>query len=90
MLKRIKAKFRGNVQGIGFRALIYNEAKKLNVVGWVKNNEDGTVSLVAEGKEKILDKLMKFIQDKFKNNIEDMDVIKVPAQEEFEDFEIIY
>ena len=39
----------GRVQGVGFRAFTRDAAAELGVSGWVKNCEDGSVELVAEG-----------------------------------------
>jgi len=39
----------GNVQGVLFRAFTQKKAEELGVKGWVRNNADGTVELVAEG-----------------------------------------
>ncbi|MDZ7719687.1 MAG: acylphosphatase [Balneolaceae bacterium] len=39
----------GRVQGVGFRYFTYKTAKKLNIKGWVKNLQDGTVETVFTG-----------------------------------------
>ena len=41
----------GQVQGGGFRAAMYREAVRLNVTGWVRNCNDGTVEAVIQGPE---------------------------------------
>jgi acylphosphatase len=41
----------GLVQGVGFRAAMYREAIRLNVTGWVRNRNDGTVEAVIQGPE---------------------------------------
>ena len=40
---------RGRVQGVGFRWFVEHEAAILQVAGWVRNNPDGTVEVLAQG-----------------------------------------
>lgn len=56
-MKRLEAVVRGRVQGVGFRAFVAERAKRLGVRGWVKNEWDGGVKVVAEGSEQALDAL---------------------------------
>jgi acylphosphatase len=42
----------GRVQGVWFRDACRTEAARLGVTGSVRNREDGTVELVAEGPER--------------------------------------
>jgi acylphosphatase len=42
---------RGRVQGVGFRWFVEREANAIGVSGWVRNNEDSTVELIAQGTE---------------------------------------
>ncbi len=40
---------RGRVQGVGFRWFVEREAHTLGIAGWVRNNSDGTVEVLAMG-----------------------------------------
>ena len=48
----------GDVQGVGFRFFVRKVASNLSVAGWVRNETDGTVSIVAEGPVGDLNKLL--------------------------------
>jgi acylphosphatase len=48
---------RGRVQGVGFRWFVEREAASIGLVGWVRNNEDSTVELVAAGSPEQLEQL---------------------------------
>lgn len=41
----------GRVQGVGFRFFTLQEAKQIGVTGYVRNREDGSVAVVAQGSE---------------------------------------
>jgi acylphosphatase len=40
---------RGRVQGVGFRWFVEREAQILQIAGWVRNNPDGSVEVLAQG-----------------------------------------
>ncbi len=49
--KRVQLIVRGRVTGVYFRAASQREAKRLGITGWVKNRNDGSIELMAEGDE---------------------------------------
>lgn len=62
MMKRLEAAVYGHVQGVSFRYYTSVEAEKLRLVGWVANQADGSVYVVAEGPESALNQLLTFLQ----------------------------
>ena len=91
-MKRLTLKIHGQVQGVFFRAKAQEKALDLGLIGWVKNADDGTVDLVAEGEEDALKELVQFC----KGGPEHASVSKVDERLEeiedatFEGFEIRY
>ena len=59
--ERLTAVVSGRVQGVGFRRYVRKWARKLDLVGWVRNEPDGTVHLVAEGGPDALDRLVRLM-----------------------------
>ena len=57
-MKRLRIHVSGKVQGVFYRASTQAKAKELGLNGWVKNAEDGSVLIEAEGEELKLDKLV--------------------------------
>lgn len=53
-IKRVEIIVTGIVQGVFFRSSTRDYAIKLNLVGTVRNLRDGTVEIIAEGKEEKL------------------------------------
>jgi DNA ligase D-like protein (predicted 3'-phosphoesterase) len=57
----IRAVVRGNVQGVFFRDTTMRRASDLGLFGWVRNADDGTVLVHAEGSESALRELTEFL-----------------------------
>ncbi len=55
---RLDAIVRGRVQGVGFRYFALREARSLGLSGWVANESDGSVHVVAEGPRDALEALV--------------------------------
>ena len=56
MKKRLVCEVFGRVQMVMFRDFTTRKARENGLVGTVKNNQSGTVSIVAEGEERALRK----------------------------------
>lgn len=61
--ERLEAWVRGRVQGVGFRFFVAREARRLGLDGWVRNEPDGAVHLVAQGPPHDLDALVKVLRE---------------------------
>ena len=61
-MKRLHAVVHGDVQGVGFRYFVQRRAADLALSGWVRNNDDGTVELVAEGPRDRLEELKRAVE----------------------------
>jgi DNA ligase D-like protein (predicted 3'-phosphoesterase) len=59
----IRAVVRGRVQGVGFRDAAVRRAHELGVMGWVRNAEDGSVLVHAEGEEAAVEELAEFLRE---------------------------
>jgi DNA ligase D-like protein (predicted 3'-phosphoesterase) len=65
MSDRAAARFavHGRVQKVGFREATVREARRAGLLGWVRNEEDGTVGVHAEGPREGLDRLRGFLAE---------------------------
>ncbi len=60
MKKQLQLRIIGRVQGVYYRASTQRKARELGLSGWVRNEADGSVSLVAEGTEEALRALVRW------------------------------
>lgn len=58
MKKAVRVYIFGIVQGVFFRAFIKEQADKLNVKGYVRNKEDGSVEAWIEGDSSKVDEMI--------------------------------
>ena len=81
----------GRVQGVFFRAHTQKEAQRLGLKGYVKNLDDGTVEVVAEGPKEKLEKLAAFCRKGSPAaEVNEVVIRKEPFKNEFSHFEIRY
>lgn len=89
MQKGLEMKIIGKVQGVFFRQGVKAEAEKLDLAGWVRNDEDGSVKIVIEGEEKNLQKLVEWCKKGTEwARVEKVEIFWQKAREEFSSFVI--
>ncbi|KAK5137175.1 hypothetical protein LTR08_000680 [Meristemomyces frigidus] len=62
MSKRISYTVEGDVQGVNYRSWAASQAKQLNVTGYAKNTNDGTVVGEAQGDASSVDKFVQHLK----------------------------
>ncbi len=91
MQKRLIATVSGRVQMVMFRDFTQRNARKLGIVGAVKNNPNGTVAVVAEGPEESLRELLRLLhKGPMLAQVEQVTEEWKDAIGEFDSFDIIY
>lgn len=60
MIFHFNIKIFGKVQGVGYRNFALKKAKSLNITGFVKNQEDGSVYIEVEGREEDLNLFLNY------------------------------
>lgn len=90
MEKRAEIKVYGRVQKAGFRDFIDEIAFNLNLNGYVKNLDDGTVQVVCEGDEDTISELIKKINiTQYPIRVENIEVTYKKSAGEYTEFELI-
>ncbi|MBT8263030.1 MAG: acylphosphatase [Bacteroidia bacterium] len=90
MIKHINLRVYGKVQGVWYRKSTQEKAITLGITGFVKNVEDGSVYIEAEGPDTPLKKLIEWCkigpQHAVVTNVE----IEESASKSFKSFDIAY
>lgn len=81
--------FKGRVQGVGFRAAAQYIAEDLSVTGSVKNLDDGTVEVYAQGDKEVLEQFLSKLKSRFRNSQVALEEYKEPEKKCFS-FDVIF
>ena len=87
-MQEIQCKVSGSVQGVFFRVYAKEQADNLNIVGYVKNINDGTVEIVAQSRN---EDYLKYFISKLKEgsalaNVDRVDTVWISPEDDFEHF----
>lgn len=82
---------KGSVQGVCFRSYTIDEANRLGLTGWVRNNPDGSVEAVFEGEEEAVKEAVEWCRmGPPSAHVENADIDWQPYTGEFSGFTVSY
>lgn len=88
-MKAFSAQISGIVQGVGFRYATRSAAHRLGACGYVRNLPDGSVEVVAEGADEIIEQLKRWLSSGPGGAVvEDIRLTELPYRGQFHDFTI--
>lgn len=89
--KRVVIIVKGKVQGVFFRASTLEKAEELNIKGWVRNLNDGSVKITAEGSFEKISEFIKWCEKgPAKANVTEINIERLAPSGEFSNFYIKY
>ncbi|MBI4132680.1 MAG: acylphosphatase [Candidatus Sungbacteria bacterium] len=89
-MERVQIHIIGRVQGVFFRHSARLHAEKLGLTGWARNEDDASVTIVAEGLEESLEQFLEWCRKGPPlAKIEQVRIEWTDATEEFKRFEIL-
>ncbi|MCK8059561.1 MULTISPECIES: acylphosphatase [unclassified Fusibacter] len=89
-MKTILVNIYGRVQGVGFRYFVMKKAVVYHIKGYVKNETDGSVTLMANGSQEQLDDFLTSVEEG--NGFSHIDCLSIEEVHEdgFDDFRVVY
>ena len=75
--------FYGWVQGVGFRYYSVLKARSLDLTGWVRNLQDGSVEMEVQGEPERIERLIQFLRERPLIEIRYMDVRNLEPEDEY-------
>ncbi len=87
--RAFRAKISGRVQGVGFRYHARRKAESLAIMGWVRNEDDGSVTVCAEGDSDNLDLFASWLREGPQGAwISEFEIEEIPYTGAYTEFDI--
>lgn len=86
----VKIVVRGHVQGVTFRHNTKLLAQELGLKGFVRNESDGSVLIIAQGGDDEIDQLVNWCRDSSPGVVRDIEVEEYKVDKKFKEFKIEY
>ncbi len=90
-MKRYKLVAKGRVQGVGFRYFVQSTAIKGNLLGWVRNLNNGDVEIEIQGLDGFIDDFYKIIKKgNFFSKVEELIIEEIEVDVDCNKFKVKY
>jgi acylphosphatase len=76
---RVRVRYTGRVQGVGFRATCRSLARDARITGWVLNEHDGSVTLEAQGEAADVEAFLSRVRESLSRYIHGEDRSSLPV-----------
>jgi acylphosphatase len=86
---RMRVRYVGNVQGVGFRATARSIAQRHGVTGWVRNDPDESVLLEVQGDDGAIKAVLDEIRRSMGRNIRSEDALPIADAGQEIGFEVV-
>ncbi len=81
----------GMVQGVGWRYHCLRVAQRFDITGYVKNEPDGTVKIVVEGRDDEVEEFIKYLQSSnYPGHVKSWKINNFAYTGEFKNFRVRY
>lgn len=88
---RVRAIFKGRVQGVFFRDWTRRKAIERGLTGWVKNLDNGDVEAIFEGERSDIDAVIEWLKNEHPSaRVDGVDALTGEANGQWSDFKIEY
>lgn len=85
---RQQLRFKGRVQGVGFRYTANQIAQKLGITGWVYNDYDGSVLMEAQGTKSQISQMINLLEKGTFIEIDSIDKIDLQIEQNEQSFRL--
>ena len=90
-MEEIECLISGRVQLIMFRDFVKRQARALGLTGWVRNNPDGTVAVLAQGETPKLETLLSHLHSgSLLSRVDEVKVSRRAPKGRYADFRILF
>ncbi len=89
-MKTVKLTVQGSIHGVGFKHFVKKIALSHHICGYVKNESDGTISIIAYGQDEKIEDFFKIVEAGNGYSKVDFIALSDSPLEVYREFQVIY